>query len=281
MEQEASSAKLLSRNAGKVAVAFLAGFAVVVIISFQLRDRQAAITSSPIRKETAASPELPVLNPAISTPALFLPNLDAPLGAKTRGRKRPRREEAAPPRAIEQIAAMPVAQAPVRTATQAPRVQPVIPEAVHRIAPAESSLAIRLAKPLSTKETRTGDVFRGVLTAPVMGDGAVVFPQGSDVEGRIVESRRAGLFGRRSVLSLELTAVTTPDGHTVAVKTTQWYANGSGSRLVKVPFRGKSKENGAAQAALPENMPEYRGSDVSLPASAAVSFRLMAPAVAK
>lgn len=146
------------------------------------------------------------------------------------------------------------------------------PEPRHYTVLSESALNVRIREALSTKENRTGDRFHGVLASEMGADGSVVFPQGSVVVGRIVEARRAGLFGRHSVLSLELTAVTAPDGRSIPLKTTQWYGNGNGGRLMKVPFRGKNKESSSDSASL-----ENQGSDIALPATAAITFRLISP----
>lgn len=268
-EQEPSSKNLFLRHGGKAVAAFLAGFALFLAISFHLRNGQAEITSSPVRRvESVASEALPDLQLELHSPAFSLPalRLRAP-------RKRAVENDSVEQRPMEPIASVPRETEKVLPQAPVPAPKDPAPRPERKIAPAESNLLVRLSGSLTTKVNKTGESFSGVLTAPVMADGTVVFPGGSVVRGRIVEARRAGLLGRRSVLSIELTEVARPDGKTVPVRTTQWYANGSGSRLGKIPFLPKGKDKDR-QSAFQET-----GSDVVLPSNAGVSFRLIAPAV--
>jgi hypothetical protein len=76
----------------------------------------------------------------------------------------------------------------------------------------------------STKN-RPGDRFQASLQEPLTVDGNVVVPKGSDVYGRLAESKESGKFSGRSQLQLELTGVVV-NGQTVPVVTGEYEVTG-------------------------------------------------------
>jgi hypothetical protein len=66
-------------------------------------------------------------------------------------------------------------------------------------------IKIRTQTTLSTKETKTGDSFTATLAEPIVIDGNVVAPRGSQVTGRVVDSDPGGRVKGAATLSVRLT----------------------------------------------------------------------------
>ncbi len=72
-------------------------------------------------------------------------------------------------------------------------------------------IKIRTETTLSTKSTQTGDTFTGTLAEPVMVEGKVIAPRGSQVEGRVVESDPGGRVKGVATISVRLTQLRVGD----------------------------------------------------------------------
>jgi hypothetical protein len=96
--------------------------------------------------------------------------------------------------------------APVATHAPAPvtPAAPAEPEPIEVEIPAGTPLVVRMVDEVDSEVNRTGEVFRASLDAPLMADGEVVVPAGTDVFVKLVEAKSAGRLAGRSELRLEL-----------------------------------------------------------------------------
>jgi len=80
--------------------------------------------------------------------------------------------------------------------------------------PAGSELQIRLQQTVSSFGSRTGDLFQGIVIAPVERDGQVIIPLDTQITGAVTGVRRVGLgFVRESAsIRLSLQSLRLPDG---------------------------------------------------------------------
>ena len=62
---------------------------------------------------------------------------------------------------------------------------------------------MRLVDPIDSELNRVGDVFHATLNAPLVQDGEVVIPSGSDLQGHLVDVKSAGKFAGKSVVVLQ------------------------------------------------------------------------------
>jgi hypothetical protein len=85
--------------------------------------------------------------------------------------------------------------------------------------PAGLGIMVRLNHTLSTERNQVGDDFQAVLDEPLVVDGLVIAEKGAQVEGKIVQSERAGRVKGLALLVLELTQLATQDGQLIAIET--------------------------------------------------------------
>jgi hypothetical protein len=85
--------------------------------------------------------------------------------------------------------------------------------------PAGLDILVRLSHTLSTERNQAGDDFQAVLDEPLVVDGLVIAEKGAQVEGKIVQSDRAGRVKGRALLVMELTRLATQDGQLLAIET--------------------------------------------------------------
>ena len=78
--------------------------------------------------------------------------------------------------------------------------------------PEGTNIHVKLAQGLSTEETRSGSKFTGRVSKPVMLDGRVVIPEGSEFRGRVVQVTEGKRFGSPATIRLRPEAVVLPDG---------------------------------------------------------------------
>jgi hypothetical protein len=71
---------------------------------------------------------------------------------------------------------------------------------------------------LNTDRHQAGDRFRTSLEEPVISGGDVVLPRGTLVEGRVVDSQKAGRVKGVAEMTLELTQLRLPDGEVVVLE---------------------------------------------------------------
>jgi hypothetical protein len=78
--------------------------------------------------------------------------------------------------------------------------------------PEGTNIHVKLSQALSTDETRPGSKFTGLVSKPVMLDGRVVIPEGSEFRGRVVQVTQGSHFGSPATLRLHPEAIVLPDG---------------------------------------------------------------------
>jgi uncharacterized membrane protein len=111
------------------------------------------------------------------------------------------------------------------TPTPRPRQQTPAPSAdpgpQHRdmTVPGGSTMAVTLNQELSTKTSQVGDLFTTTVASPVMVDGQVAIPAGSQIRGRVTAVQKSGKPGEAAVLKIAFDEVTV-DGDTYPVALT-------------------------------------------------------------
>ncbi len=85
--------------------------------------------------------------------------------------------------------------------------------------PAGTALVVRTTTALSTKTQEAGETFTAHLEQPLVLDGREIFPKGTEVEGRIVESDKGGRVKGRATLSVQLTRLDTAGGRGIQIST--------------------------------------------------------------
>jgi hypothetical protein len=73
--------------------------------------------------------------------------------------------------------------------------------------PAGKPIQIRLAQSLDTRRHSAGTVFLAHVAAPVVQNGVVILPKGTQCRGHVVESKASGRLKGRAVLSVRLDSV--------------------------------------------------------------------------
>jgi hypothetical protein len=172
----------------------------VVINDLQVTPAAASIPEAP-------APSLPQPEPAVRRASRHR----ATLRPVTEASQGPPASQAASP-------ASPVAPPPAPVRALAPPPAPVT-------IPSGTLLAVRIADGIDSEHNQIGDTFRGSLEAPIVADGEVVVPAGTDVEGRVTALKSAGHFSGRSELALELTRLDV-NGRTYPLETDAWTQQG-------------------------------------------------------
>ena len=91
--------------------------------------------------------------------------------------------------------------------TGAARPAPAPPPAAAVTIPSGTPLEVSLITGLSSKDSKTGDVFVGSLNAPVNVDGRTVIPKGADVTGRVTKAEPSGRLKGSGELWVTVTEV--------------------------------------------------------------------------
>ena len=92
--------------------------------------------------------------------------------------------------------------------------------------PAGTHIFVRTIDSVDSAVNQVGDRFQSSLEEPLMVDGNLVAPRGTDVYGRLAESKESGTFTGRSELRLELTAIVV-NGNTVPLVTGDYELTGA------------------------------------------------------
>ncbi len=82
------------------------------------------------------------------------------------------------------------------------------------VVPAGSHIVFALNTFISTKYSKTGDMFHGQVTFPVAVNNRIIIPAGSYVRGTIMEVKRAGRVKGKANLVLRFESVMLPNGVT-------------------------------------------------------------------
>ena len=118
-------------------------------------------------------------------------------------------------------------------------------------APAGTELNVRLSTPLSSYATKPGKFVRGVVIAPVIRDGRVVIPQGTEVSGEVSSVSRVGygIYHERASIGIEFKNLTLPGGYPIPVS----------AKLIQVDnAREKVTRNGVIQGIRSTGTITYR-----------------------
>jgi hypothetical protein len=83
----------------------------------------------------------------------------------------------------------------------------LVPSASAAAIPAGAQLPVRVTENLSSANAKVGQVFHGTLEAPIMVNGHIVYPKGSQVAGRVVAVHPSGRLSDPGVLDLKLLSV--------------------------------------------------------------------------
>ena len=93
--------------------------------------------------------------------------------------------------------------APVQAAA-APASPPPPPQPRHVEIPAGTSVSVRTIDSIDSEVNHSGEIFKASLDGPIVSDGDIVVPSGTDVYIKLVQARSAGHMSGRSELGLEL-----------------------------------------------------------------------------
>jgi hypothetical protein len=156
-------------------------------------------------------------------------------------------------------------------------------------------LSTRLGETLSTDKMAAGDSFTGTLDRPLVVDGLVIAERGAQVEGRVIESEKAGRVKGVSSLSIHLTRLRTSDGQMVQIATDPFRKLGETSKAEDVKKIGIGAGLGAVIGAVAGGgkgaaigagvggaagggaVAATRGKPVVLPVETRIDFRLSSP----
>jgi hypothetical protein len=161
--------------------------------------------------------------------------------------------------------------------------------------PEGSEIVVRMINTLSTNRNLPGDRFEATLEKPLTVDGWLVAAKGSRVEGRVLESKKAGRVKGVAELSFDLVRLTTADGKDVDIATAAFGEAGEKSRnqdLKKIGWgagigavigaiagggKGAAIGAGAGAGAGAGTVLATRGETVVVPTETRLTFRLTEP----
>jgi hypothetical protein len=160
--------------------------------------------------------------------------------------------------------------------------------------PYGTALSVRLVDSIDSESNQVGDVFHATLNAPIVQDGVVVIPSGTDLQGHLADVKSAGKFAGKSLVVLQLDSISS-GGQTYNIQTDQYSRDGSsrgkntaekvgagagiGAIIGALAGGGKGAAIGAAaggglgggvQAA-------GKGQQIKLPSETVLNFTLQAP----
>ncbi len=101
----------------------------------------------------------------------------------------------------------PAAEAPAPVAEAPAPVAAAIPPPPPPVLPAGTNLTVRLASPLGSKSSHSGDVFQATTTSSLRIHGKIVVPAGSTVSGVVVDAKSQGRIKGQGELDLRLTSI--------------------------------------------------------------------------
>ncbi len=272
--------------------------------------------SQPVAATPATPPELPAPQAQPVEVQPKEPATPAPAAKPAPRKTAPRRPSppavpAAPasPRAAPAAPASPPApraEQPPAPAVAAPPAKPADPPEPARAAPAPRTphtvtipagtlFTVRIAESLSSDIHQAGESFHATLDQPLVIDSFVVAEKGARLEGRVVESSKAGRARGLAVLAVELVHLNTADGQKIAISTEPFRkqgedntrgdaakvgaAAGIGAAIGAIAGGGKGAAIGAAVggAAGTGGVLGSRGKPAELATETRLSFRLREP----
>lgn len=161
--------------------------------------------------------------------------------------------------------------------------------------PAHTAIRVTLDQSLASNHSRPGEHFDATVSDAVVADGKVVIPQGSHVEGMVMDAEKSGRLVGRPRLLLELQTVQV-DGQSYDVRTMPdqrigrghkkhnftWIAGGAaGGALIGAVAAGGTGAliGGPVGAGAGTTVALLRGKrDIKLPAETQLKFELSEPA---
>lgn len=259
----------------KTLYAFLGGAAAAGALAFLIWSRQpepqapqavAAVRpepapyvapAPPAEPESAAVPEIPAPKPK---PARARKPVPAPVPVA------PPPAEPAPAAPVETAKnnPLPVQEAPPSPPAQSEPEHPQLmkPDAVEIkrareertpqtvTIPAGTVLHVRVNQNLSSEHNENGDTFSTTLDEPLVANGFVIAERGSRLDGRVVDSQRAGKVKGLAKLSVRLVQLHTSDEQKVSILTDDFLREGQASRGSDAAKVGIGAGVGAALGAI-------------------------------
>lgn len=149
--------------------------------------------------------------------------------------------------AASEAAAQSAPAAPARAAATPPPPPP--PPRTFTLTPGRS-LAVYTANTISSKTSRSGDVFVGSLANAIVDGDWVIARKGAQVEGVISNSDPGGRVKGVASLSLRLRSLQLADGRTVAISTSQFVKEAKSSKKKDAVKIGIGAGIGAAIGAI-------------------------------
>lgn len=161
--------------------------------------------------------------------------------------------------------------------------------------PAGQSILVRMIDGVDSSKNHVGDIFHANLETDLNVNGTLVAHKGTDVYGRLAESKKSGNFSGKSELQLELTRLVI-DGHDYPVVSSDYtlQGKGQGSQTAKkvgvgavagtiigaIAGGGKGAAIGAAAGGATGAGVQVltKGAQVKVPSETVLEFRLEQPA---
>ena len=155
-------------------------------------------------------------------------------------------------------------------------------------------IPVRLVDRLSSDRNLAGDTFNATLDAPLIIDHLAIAERGARVEGKVVESTKAGKVSGVAALAVVLTQITTSDGQRIKIQTQTFTKHGEASHgddakkvgagagigaiIGAIAGGGKGAAIGAGVggAAGAGDVLLTRGKPAELPSETRINFRLSA-----
>ncbi len=269
----------------KILLAFVGGAAAAGVISLLVVSRNdapkaveapAAVeqaapvsTESPVARDAAPEPVVPApvsggftrkpvkTVPVVSKPASPKPSPVVVAESKPAPTAPPAAESRPEPATLPPFSSgnsappPPKAEEPKRTEIfkpEPPKAPARVPETV--TLPAGTSIVVRVNSTLSSDKNVAGDTFTGTLDQPLVVNDMVIAERGARVDGKVVESTKAGRVKGTSLLSVALTRIRTSDGQNIAVSTDPFVREGESSKKADAVKVGVGAAIGAAIGAI-------------------------------
>ena len=141
--------------------------------------------------------------------------------------------------------------APAQVKLTPPSGTQTAPREPHRVTiPAGTLLTVRLTEALSTDHNQVGDAFSATLDQPLLVEGFVIAERGARLEGRVLESEKAGRVRGTSTLAIHLIRLHTSDSQDAPILTEKFVVEGATSRREDATKVGAGAAIGAAIGAI-------------------------------
>jgi hypothetical protein len=179
-------------------------------------------------------------------PVMVAQNIPASPEPPVQAAQEPDLEPAAPPQPA--VPAPPAQPEPEAVAPPAPAPPP--PPPLQVTLKAGTLISARTGEGLSSERNMVGDGFTATLDQPLVVDGWVIAERGARLEGKVVQSQRAGRVKGLSDLAIELTQLTTSDGQRIQIETETFVKQGQSSTGEDAAKVGAGAAIGAAIGAV-------------------------------